>query len=97
MRRKFGYRIVKAQWSGKGSSLYNTTLRITGNDDISIINNITSIISKEDKIALRAINIESNDGLFIGNLTLQLQDTTKLSGLIKKIQTIKGVKQIVRI
>ena len=97
MRRKFGYRIVKAQWSGKGTSLYNTTLRITGNDDISIINNITSIISKEDKIALRAINIESNDGLFIGNLTLQLQDTTKLSGLIKKIQTIKGVKQIVRI
>ena len=72
-------------------------MRIVGNDDIAIINNITSIISKEDKITLRSINIESHDGLFTGNLTILLQDTIKLDSLIKKIKTIKGVKQVNRL
>lgn len=72
-------------------------MRIVGNDDIAIINNITSIISKEDKITLRSINIESHDGLFTGNLTILLQDTIKLDSLIKKIKTIKGVKQVSRL
>ncbi len=96
-RRRFGYRIVRARWSGKGTSQYSTIMRIVGNDDIAIINNITSIISKEDKITLRSINIESHDGLFTGNLTILLQDTIKLDSLIKKIKTIKGVKQVSRL
>ena len=83
--------------SGKGTSQYSTIMRIVGNDDIAIINNITSIISKEDKITLRSINIESHDGLFTGNLTILLQDTIKLDSLIKKIKTIKGVKQVSRL
>jgi relA/spoT family protein len=97
LRRRFGYRIVRARWSGKGTSQYSTIMRIVGNDDIAIINNITSIISKEDKITLRSINIESHDGLFTGNLTILLQDTIKLDSLIKKIKTIKGVKQVSRL
>ena len=97
LRRRFGYRIVKARWSGKGTSQYSTIMRIIGNDDIAIINNITSIISKEEKITLRSINIESHDGLFTGNLTILLQDTIKLDSLIKKIKTIKGIKQVSRL
>ena len=97
LRRRFGYRIVKARWSGKGTSQYSTIMRIVGNDDIAIINNITSIISKEEKITLRSINIESHDGLFTGNLTILLQDTIKLDSLIKKIKTIKGIKQVSRL
>lgn len=97
LRKRFGYRIVKARWSGKGSSQYNITLHVIGNDDIGIVNNITSIISKEDKIALRSISIDSNDGLFGGNLVVQLDDVGKLETLIKKLRTIKGVKQINRL
>ena len=97
LRRRFGYRIVKAKWSGKGNGQYAITLRIIGNDDIGIVNNITSIISKEEKIVMRSINIDSNDGLFQGNLVIQLQDTTRLEALMKKLRTIKGVKQVQRL
>lgn len=97
LRKRFGYRIVKAKWSGKGNSQYSITLRIIGNDDIGIINNITSIISKEEKIIMRNINIDSNDGLFSGNLTVNVEDTSRLEQLIKKIRNVKGVKQIIRI
>ena len=88
---------MKAKWSGKGSSQYSITLRIIGNDDINIINNITSIISKEEKIVMRSISIDSNDGLFSGNITVMLDDTSKLEALIKKLRTVKGVKQVSRL
>ena len=97
MRRRFGYRIVRARWSGKGTSQYSTTLKVIGNDDIGIISNITSIISKEEKILMRSINIDSHDGLFSGNLVVQLEDTTRLQALIKKLKMVKGVKQVQRI
>lgn len=97
LRRRYGYRIVKAQWSGKGNSQYSTTLHIIGNDDIGIVNNITSIISKEEKIMMRSINIDSHDGLFSGNLIINVEDTSRLQSLIKKLRTVKGVKQVTRI
>jgi GTP pyrophosphokinase len=97
MRRRFGYRIVKAKWSGKGSSQYSITLRVIGIDDLGIVNNLTSIISKDEKLVLRSINIDSNDGLFQGNLVIMINDNTRLESLIKKLRTVKGVKQVMRI
>lgn len=97
MQRRFGYRIVRAQWSGKGSSHYDITLRVIGNDDIGIVSNITNIISKDEKIVMRSINIDSHDGLFSGNLVVQFDDKSKLNLLIKKLRTVKGVKQVIRL
>ena len=97
LRRRYGYRVVKAKWSGKGSSQYSITLRVIGNDDIGIVNNLTSIISKDEKLILRSINIDSHDGLFSGNLVVMLEDTSRLEALIRKLRTVKGVKQVERI
>jgi len=95
--KRFGYRIVKAKWSGKGASQYAITLRVIGNDDIGIVNNLTSIISKDEKLILRSINIDSHDGLFSGNLTIMIDDNTRLEALLKKLRTVKGVKQVERL
>ena len=97
LKKRFGYRIVRAKWSGKGSSQYAITLRVIGNDDIGIVNNLTSIISKDEKLVLRSINIDSHDGLFNGNLTIMIDDNTRLESLMKKLRTVKGVKQVMRI
>ncbi len=97
MRARFGYRIVRARWSGKGGSQYSATLRIVGNDDLGIVNNITSIISKEEKTIIRSIKIDSNDGLFAGTLVVMISDVGKIEQLIKKIRTVKGVKQVTRV
>jgi guanosine-3',5'-bis(diphosphate) 3'-pyrophosphohydrolase len=97
MRRRFGYRIVRARWSGKGTSKYGITLRIVGHDDIGIVSNITNIISKDEKIVMRSINIDSHDDLFSGNLTIQIDDTAHLTALMKKLRAVKGVKSVERI
>ena len=95
---RFGYRIVNARWSGKPvDARYPITLRIVGHDDIGIVTNVTSIISKEQNIMLRSISIDSDDGLFQGHLTVMLTDTHELEGLIKKLKIVKGVKSVERV
>ena len=94
---RFGYRVVKARWAGKSKgSLYPITLTVIGHDDIGIVNNITSIISKEENIQLRNISINSHDGLFSGTLTVLIEENARLQALVKKLRTVKGVKQVNR-
>lgn len=95
---RFGYRIIRARWSGKvGSSSYTIVLRVIGNDQINIVANLMSIISKEEGINMRSISIDSNDGLFQGNIAVILSDTSTLEQLIKKLKAVKGVKSITRL
>ncbi|MEA4948347.1 MAG: TGS domain-containing protein, partial [Petrimonas sp.] len=94
---RFGYRIVKARWSGKSvGSQYPITLRIVGHDDIGIVANITSLISKEKQVTLRSISIDSHAGLFQGNLTIMVSDNKELDMIVKKISQVKGVKHVLR-
>jgi guanosine-3',5'-bis(diphosphate) 3'-pyrophosphohydrolase len=94
---RFGYRIVKARWSGTPvGSHYPITLRIVGHDDIGIVANITSLISKEKSVHLRSISVDSNAGLFQGNLTIMVADNKELDRIVKKIAQIKGVKNVSR-
>ena len=97
MKARFPYRIVRAKWAGKSQGKqYPITLRIVGHDDIGIVTNITSIINKENNILLRSISVDSHDGLFSGMLTVMVDDISKLEALIKKLRTVKGVKQVNR-
>ena len=91
------YRVIPARWAGKGKSLYPVSLTIVGHDDIGIVNNITSILSKESNVLLRSINISSaEDGLFSGTITIQIDDNNNLKSIIKKLKGVKGVKDVIR-
>ncbi len=97
MRQRFGYRIIPAKWSGKGDNGYVVTLRVIGRDDITIVTNITSVISKEGGVTLRSINIDSVDGIFQGTFAVMVRDTNSLNALTKKINAVKGVKAVDRL
>lgn len=96
---RYGYRVLKARWTGQQtkSASYTTVLRVIGNDHIHIVSNLMSIISKEEGVQLRSINIDSDDGLFQGTLSVGLANTSTLDMLIKKLREVKGVKQISRL
>lgn len=94
---RYPYRIVRAKWSGKSGSQYCITLRVVGVDDIGIVSNISSIINKEKDTLLRSISIDSNAGLFSGQLSVLVNDLSSLTSVIKKIKTVKGVKHIERV
>jgi GTP pyrophosphokinase len=97
MRQRAPYRFVRARWASKQGTQYSITLHIVGQDDMGIVNNITSVISKEERMLMRSINIDSHDGLFSGHLTVMLEDTERLAGLIRKLKNIRGVKNVTRV
>lgn len=97
LQERYPYRIIKARWSGKtGDDQFAVPVDIVGNDNLGIVNNITSIISKEKGVTLRGISIDSHDGLFQGRLIIGVCDIQTLNGLIKKINNVKGVKYVQR-
>ncbi len=93
---RYPYRIINTRWSGKVGEQFVAVLSVVGVDDIGIVTNITSIINKENDVNLRSISIDSHDGLFHGHITVSVSDTSKLNNLIKKIKTVKGVKDVQR-
>jgi len=95
---RYGYRVLKARWSGTtGSSSYTIVLRVIGNDQINIVANLMSIISKEEGVQMRSISIDSNDGLFQGNISVMIANTSMMEQLIKKLKAVKGVKSVTRL
>lgn len=97
IKERYPYRVIRADWSGKTGTVLPATLRVVGNDDIGIVTNITSIISHEPGATLRNISIDSHDGIFQGYLVVGVSDSRQLTVLVKKIKTVKGVKDVVRV
>ncbi|MCW3807234.1 RelA/SpoT family protein [Plebeiibacterium marinum] len=97
MRSKFGYRIVNAKWTTGTGSSFQATLKVTGSDDIGIVSNISQVITKDMRLKMRSISIDSQEGSFEGSVTVFVNDTQVLDLLIKKIKNVKGVYAVSRI
>jgi GTP diphosphokinase / guanosine-3',5'-bis(diphosphate) 3'-diphosphatase len=95
---RYGYRLVKARWTrSDGSALYLADIKIVGIDDIGLVSRITDVIAKDGRVNMRSINIDTNDGMFEGFITLFVKDTIHLDALINKLKKVKGVLSVTRI
>ncbi|MEO8148038.1 MAG: bifunctional (p)ppGpp synthetase/guanosine-3',5'-bis(diphosphate) 3'-pyrophosphohydrolase [Bacteroidia bacterium] len=93
----YAYRIVKAKWTNQKQIAFLAGIKITGTDDVGVVNNITKVISNELKVNMRSISIDSNEGLFEGTIMLFVHDTAHLDKLIAKLQKVKGIYSVIRI
>ena len=97
LRKKYGYRIVPARWTNEVGGSYLASLKITGEDNIGIVTNITQVVSKDMGFKMRSINVESHDGVFEGTLAVFVGNKHSLNLLMRKIKTIKGVFDVSRL
>ncbi len=97
MMSKFEYRVVKAKWVTNKDIAFLTGLRISGFDQIGLLQSITNIISSEYNVNIRSINIDTNAGTFEGTVMLYIYDTVHLKNLIEKLKRTKGVKMVSRL
>ncbi|WP_462319137.1 RelA/SpoT family protein [Marinilabilia sp.] len=96
MRKKYGYRIVPAKWTGEAGGSYLASLKVTGEDDIGIVTNISQVVSKDMGLKMRSINVDSHDGVFEGTLSVFVNNKQLLNRLMKKIKSIRGVFSVSR-
>ncbi len=92
----YGYRIVKARWTNQQELAFLTGLRITGIDDVGLINKLTTVISNDFKVNMRSITVDSDNGIFEGSIMVYVNDTEHLDNLIRKLKTVKGVTGVNR-
>jgi len=92
----YGYRIVKARWTNQQELAFLTGLRITGIDDVGLINQLTTVISNDFKVNMRSITVDSDNGIFEGSIMVYVNDTQHLDNLIKKLKLVKGVTSVTR-
>lgn len=96
LRSNFAYRILKATWVDKEQIDFIATINIKGIDRLGLINSVTKIISSQMNVNMRAININSNDGVFEGEITLFVHNVAVLNSLTKKLQNVDGLTKINR-
>ncbi|HVS92488.1 MAG TPA: bifunctional (p)ppGpp synthetase/guanosine-3',5'-bis(diphosphate) 3'-pyrophosphohydrolase [Mucilaginibacter sp.] len=92
----YGYRIVKARWTNQQELAFLTGLRITGIDDVGLINKLTTVISNDFKVNIRSITVDSDNGIFEGSIMVYVNDTEHLDNLIKKLKAVKGITTVTR-
>jgi GTP diphosphokinase / guanosine-3',5'-bis(diphosphate) 3'-diphosphatase len=93
---RYPYRILPARWAeSKQSPSFMAVIKVSGVEDMSIISKITELMS-DYKVTMRGFNYNINDGLFEGVINVSVPNVNILYGLIKKIQSIKGVMRAIR-
>lgn len=93
----YAYRIVKARWYGQELISFLAGIKITGIDEVGLVNNITRIISGELNVNMRSISFDTNDGTFEGTIMVFVHDSNHLTELIKKLKKVPGVLTVTRI
>ena len=93
----FAYRIVKAKWTNQQQIAFLVGIKMTGIDEVGLVNKISKVISSELKVNMRSISIDSNDGIFEGTIMLFVHDTHHLDKLIQKLKEINGILTVNRI
>ena len=95
---KYGYRVVKAKWTRRGpDSIFPVDIRITGENQSGILNSISEAISKDLKVNINAISMESEQGIIIGKISLRVRDLGHLESLIERLKKIKGIYTVSRL
>lgn len=97
MMSRFAYRIVKARWTSQQEIAFLAGIKVTGIDEVGLVNKVTMLISGELNVNMRSISFDSDDGIFEGKIMVYVHDTKHLTRLMSKIKSIDGVINVSRI
>ena len=93
---KFAYRILKSKWIDSSLLEYSSTIRISGIDNLGIVNEITKLISNTLNINIKKMSFDTVDNIFRGKITLKVRTKNILNDLIKRLKKINGIEKVIR-
>ncbi len=91
-----GNRVVKSKWMSQQQTSFLAHMRIIGTDRVGLIRDVTDIISRELKVNMRSMTIDTETGIFDGHIMLYVNSTKHLDQLIKKLEKVPGVMKVTR-
>ena len=93
---KYAYRIIKTRWTKQHEIAFLTGIKLTGIDDVGLVNKITNIITGQMNLNMRSISFESVDGVFEGRIMVYVHDTAELEDLAARLTALDGILEVNR-
>jgi GTP pyrophosphokinase len=94
---RFANRVMKASWITTENAKATVNIEITGADRVGLVNDVTKIISGDLNINIKAISFSVDDGLFTGQLTIEVADKVGLTDTINNIRGLEGINSVNRV
>ena len=92
----FGYRIVTARWMISKFDEFNAVLKLSGIDDLGLLNEVTRLISNNMNVNINKINLETDNGFFSGFISVSVKNKKILDRLTKNLTKLKGIEKVKR-
>jgi GTP pyrophosphokinase len=97
MLERYHYRVVQARWAEVSElTSYVATIRISGNDQPGILNDITNLVSGDLKANIRSINLNSHNGKFDGSIIVNVEGKAHLNLILGTLLRLKGIRKVSR-
>lgn len=97
MQSNFAYRIIPAKWVDSSQEDFKATIKITGMDILGLTNNLTKVISNQMHVNIQSISLNTEAGIFNGQVTVVVQNNTILKKLIENIKKVDGIDKVTRV
>ena len=89
-------RVVNVEWSRHKDAMFVTSLRVTGEDRVGIVSDLTSVISKSLKTNIRSLSVDTDEGIFEGSIALYVSDLEHLERVMQRLRRVEGVHGVFR-
>ncbi|MDR9416962.1 MAG: ACT domain-containing protein, partial [Gracilimonas sp.] len=89
-------RIVDVNWAKNLDTKFLGAIKVIGGDRVGMINDITDVLSKSLETNMKSINVSSDSGMFEGIITLYVDGISHLNKIMKRLEKIEGVKNVLR-
>ncbi|MHA7843763.1 MAG: RelA/SpoT family protein [Winogradskyella sp.] len=93
----YAYRIMQAKWIDSSQRTYTSHIKLSGIDNLGLVNDITKLISENLHVNMKSISFSSDDGIFNGDITVEVKNQTMLKNLIDKLKKINGIDKVTRV
>jgi len=93
----YAYRIIQAKWIDSSQQEFSAQIKLSGIDNLGLVNNITKIISSNMHVNMKSISFQSDDGVFTGKINVVVKNNSMLKKLMDNLKKINGIDKVTRV
>ncbi len=93
----YAYRIIPAKWIDSSQEEFTSEIKLTGIDNLGLLNEITEIISDNMHVNMKNLNFSTDGGTFTGTISVVVKNQSIIKKLIQNLKQINGIEKVVRI
>ena len=93
----YGKRILDAKWDMHQVMFFDATIEIRGIDRKRMLHDVSEVISDKLDVNIHKMTIESNEGIFDGQIEIRVHDRDEVKKIMGELRNIEDIKEVLQI